>query len=544
MRKIIRLFVCVIVSGQLHAQVSVNNDGSGPHSSAMLDIKSNNKGLLPPRMSWTQIQAISNPAAGLLVYDEGIKAIRMFNGKSWVILAPKEYGLTDPAGDFSTFVHSGSTGISWGDKAAMAPDGSVFVAGTVSQMLILGNDTVNSTTTRSFVAAFDASGNPAWAKTYEGSGIITAYEIETDNAGDLFIGGSFMGTIDFNFGSGTENYNVAAHSPFLTKLDPNGDLIWAKILPASSQSTLYSVSIDASGNIYATGSFSGTIDMDPGPGTQNLVSAGAFDVFFAKYDGNGNFIWAKRVGSTSSDQSISGILLNGNFIISGNFLGTVDFDPSGALFTQTSQSGADVFFAAYDPSGNFIWAKQLPGFDNTVYAPLLATADAGNFWMGVNFLASLDADPGAGMVTHTSVAGTLDFMLGKYTSSGALVAGHTFRIGGSSNDFLSDMKSDSAGNVFITGYYGNSIDFDPGAGTLMLDAYPSSTDIHFAKYSKAAALVYAKSMGGTGGDNGNALGVGLNGKQAFVTGGTTSPFKSFNGEKFFTSGFFLVRYEE
>src|SRR6185503_2475565 len=102
MRKIIKLIVCLIASGQLHTQVAVNTDGSSPHSSAMFDVKSNNKGFLPPRMSWPQIKAIQNPAAGLVVYDEGIRALRMFDGVKWIVIGAKEYGLTDPPGNFST----------------------------------------------------------------------------------------------------------------------------------------------------------------------------------------------------------------------------------------------------------------------------------------------------------------------------------------------------------------------------------------------------------------------------------------------------------
>ncbi|MGZ5255306.1 MAG: hypothetical protein ACXWCT_12930, partial [Flavitalea sp.] len=71
-KNICNLFVCLIVMLISRAQVSVNTDGSIPNPSAMLDIKSNNKGLLPPRMTWTQIQAIQNPAAGLMVFDVGI----------------------------------------------------------------------------------------------------------------------------------------------------------------------------------------------------------------------------------------------------------------------------------------------------------------------------------------------------------------------------------------------------------------------------------------------------------------------------------------
>jgi hypothetical protein len=80
MNRFLVVFSCMLLVKSITGQVAINTDASVAHSSAILDIKSNNKGFLPPRMTWPQIQAIQNPATGLLVFDEGLKAIRMFNG--------------------------------------------------------------------------------------------------------------------------------------------------------------------------------------------------------------------------------------------------------------------------------------------------------------------------------------------------------------------------------------------------------------------------------------------------------------------------------
>ena len=64
----------------LFGQVAVNNDGSDPDVSAMVDIKSSNKGLLVPRMTQSDIEAISNPADGLLVYNTDNKRFYYYDG--------------------------------------------------------------------------------------------------------------------------------------------------------------------------------------------------------------------------------------------------------------------------------------------------------------------------------------------------------------------------------------------------------------------------------------------------------------------------------
>lgn len=81
------LLLLQLVSLQLFAQISISPDGSPPHSSAMLDIKSSNKGVLVPRMTTAQRDAIASPAPGLLVYDSTQKTLFLFDGQQWLGLA-------------------------------------------------------------------------------------------------------------------------------------------------------------------------------------------------------------------------------------------------------------------------------------------------------------------------------------------------------------------------------------------------------------------------------------------------------------------------
>ncbi|MFH1159928.1 MAG: FISUMP domain-containing protein [bacterium] len=89
MKKIYQFLLCIIIHALLimpvFAQVGINTDGTAPNPSAILDAKSTSKGFLPPRMTTTQMNAISSPPAGLMVYNTTLNSICWFNGTSWDI---------------------------------------------------------------------------------------------------------------------------------------------------------------------------------------------------------------------------------------------------------------------------------------------------------------------------------------------------------------------------------------------------------------------------------------------------------------------------
>ncbi|MGB1120241.1 MAG: T9SS type A sorting domain-containing protein, partial [Chitinophagales bacterium] len=130
----------------------------------------------------------------------------------------------------------------------------------------------------------------------------------------------------------------------IQKLDPSGNYLWAKSFGGTSNDVGRSITVDASGNVYTTGSFIGTVDFDPGAGTNNLTAQGNDDVFIQKLDPSGNFLWAKSFGGTSWDYGYSIALdASGNVYTTGNFQLTVDFDPGAGTNNLTPQGGYDVF---------------------------------------------------------------------------------------------------------------------------------------------------------------------------------------------------------
>src|SRR4029078_7152779 len=95
----------------------------------------------------------------------------------------------------------------------------------------------------------------------------------------------------------------------------------------------------------------------------NLSAAGIADIFFCRYDVNGDLVWAKQISSTQ--QTFGGISLDqdGNIYMAGAFSGTDDFDPGPNINSITSFGANDIFVGKYDENGNLIWIKQMGGTD-------------------------------------------------------------------------------------------------------------------------------------------------------------------------------------
>ena len=141
--------------------------------------------------------------------------------------------------------------------------------------------------------------NFVWAKQMGGGNFDVGSGVALDGSGNVYTTGFFRGTADFDPGAGVfdlTSTSAGFEDIFVSKLDSNGNFVWAKKMGGTGGDGAHSVAVDGSGNVYTTGFFSGTADFDPGPGTFNLTSAGFNAIFVSKLDSNGNFVWAKQMG--------------------------------------------------------------------------------------------------------------------------------------------------------------------------------------------------------------------------------------------------------
>ena len=211
-----------------------------------------------------------------------------------------------------------------------------------------------------FISKLDMNGNFILAKKIGGVG----FSIALDSSGNIYTTGLFGGTADFDPNLGIVNMVSAGNDDvFISKLDNGGNFVWAKRMGSYGSDVGSAITVDASGNIYTTGSFQYTGDFDPGVSVLNLISAGNTDVFISKLDMNGNFVWAKSMGGTTWDSS-SGITVDvtGNVYTVGEFTDIVDFNPNSGVFNLNSLGDTDGFISKLDMNGNFVWAKSIGGY--------------------------------------------------------------------------------------------------------------------------------------------------------------------------------------
>jgi hypothetical protein len=391
----------------------------------------------------------------------------------------------DSNGDFVWARRVGGTGNDESYSIVVDAAGNVYITGYFEDTVDFdpGAGTSNLTSTGgtdTFILKLDSNGDFAWAKSLDGSSDDGGIGIVLDASGNVHTVGYFQGTVDFDPGAGTSNLTSAgSFDVYIWKLDSNGDYVWAKRIGRTNSDFPSAIAVDASGNVYTTGTFESWVDFDPGAGTAYLTAAGDYDVFVSKLDSSGDYVWAKRMGGTDFDYSNSlAVDASENVYTAGRFQGTVDFDPGAGTSNLTSAGDYDIFVSKLDSSGDYVWAKRMggTGYDEANSIALDAT---GNVYTAGEFLGTVDFDPGAG-TSELTAAGGRDVYVSKLDGSGDFVWAKG--AGSTGSDRSDAMTADASGQVYAIGTFQGTVDFDPGAGTSALTSVGSS-DIFVLKLS-------------------------------------------------------------
>ncbi len=358
-----------------------------------------------------------------------------------------------------------------------------------------------------FVSKQDSDGNFVWAKRMGGAGFEIGNGIAVDNLDNIYSTGFFRGTLDFDPDVGVFNLTSAGDADiFISKLDSAGNFVWAKKMGGTGPENVFAIAVDSSGNVTTTGRFQGTADFNPGDGVFNLTSIGGHEIFISKLDSAGNFVWAKKIGGGGFDEGV-GIAVDSseNVYTTGSFEETVDFDPGEGTFNLTSAGGRDIFVSKLDSGGNFIWARKIGGVPWELGLSI-AVDSSGNVITTGKFPGTVDFDPGEGTFNLTS-PGSFDIFVSKLDSAGNFVWAK--RMGSTGDNTGESITVDSIGNIYTTGSFQRTVDFDPGVGVFNFTS--ANYDMFVSKLDGAGNFIWAKQMGGTGGNFGIGIAVNSSG---------------------------------
>ena len=406
------------------------------------------------------------------------------------------------AQNFEWAKNMGGNSLANGQAVAVDDSGYVYTTGyftgTVDFDPGIGTYSLSSSSTSNtdiFILKSNALGNFVWARRLGNANGNWSYSITVDSLGSVYIVGYFSGTMDFNPNPGITNNktSIGTEDLFILKLNRLGNYIWARnVGGANTYSTGRCMVQDKSGNLYITGGFSGTVDFNPGIGIDTLSSNISYsNSFILKLDASGNYKWVKGfLGPDHAYGMCLAIDSIGNICSTGNFMGTIDFDPGPVTYTL-SAIGLNTYISKLDSSGNFVWTKYIePGDVKSIY-----TDNSGNVSIAGSFdNGTVEVDPGTSNYTLTSLSGNTNLFIVKLDIVGNFMWGKNIENTYSGEN--TSIASDKAGNIYTTGYfYGAPVDFDPDLSTTHL-LVPYNIDLFILKLNASGNFVWVKNAGG------------------------------------------------
>lgn len=376
-----------------------------------------------------------------------------------------------------------------------------------------------------FVLKQDTDGTVIWARQMGGSSESDrGRSIAVDDSGNVYTAGIFYETADFDPGTG--NAFLYAASPgwsdiFISKLNADGEHVWAKSIGGLGADDVSTIAVDTAGYVYVYGSFSETVDFDPGQGTHLLTSASPAG-FLLKLDATGNFVWVRQFSGP-------GILLptsmahapSGNFYLLSSMMGgAVDFDPDTTNLSISPVGLMDFCVQKLDSSGKLVWVKHIAGtspFSMGMGVKLAIDSQEHIFTSGILMLDALDFDPGP-LAYPLSPAGSSDIFISKLDSAGGFLwAKASTGSAGSASEIYS-LTTDVRGNVYASGMFKNTVDFSPGnPSATLIGANADINQSLLLKFNGAGDFNWAKAFSSQGHGAAGALGVDKHGS-VFSTG--------------------------
>jgi len=423
-------------------------------------------------------------------------------------------------------VQIGGTGYERAYSIATTTDGNLIAVGQFEGAVQVGQQTITSHGgTDIYVAKIDSTnGDVIWAKALGGTSGETAASVVLDDSDDIYVAGTFAGSVDF--GGGNVLTAAGNTDALFLKLTADGDVVWAHGIGGADYD--YGDAVAVRGDtLVVSAQYRGSITVS---GT-NYASHGYYDVFLAEYSLAGASNWAKSVGGTGIDLGL-GLAVDGdgNVVLAGRFGNTADFG-GGSIDAGSSGKG---YIAKYDGgTGAFLYAKPLGSAAVAGTSQVnAATVDASKNIIVVGpFSGSIDFGDGSA-ITSSNPYG--DMYAAKYSPAGALIWVKTFST--SANDqapIPTSVSANAVGDVAFTGNFCGTVSL---GGPMLVSASACPNNDVFAARLAAADGAHVNSVraGGQGDEFGQGVTQTMDGR--FFVSGRFQGFADFAGQALTSAG--------
>ncbi len=361
----------------------------------------------------------------------------------------------------------GSSGIERIGGLQVNTQKDIFVCGIFSNNFNIGNKQLLINGLEDiFIAKKNGNNETVWAKRIGSSDRdkITGFRLFEDTV--LYFSGTFWDNIVFDTFSLSANGNAL----FIAKYDTTGTAIWVHQINGTGLRSISDGVTDMQGNYFVTGSFSNNLYFP----NDTLVCKGIEDAFVAKYDPNGNFLWANSIGFEG--QTIATTLTSNELneiYIAGQFNGRVIL---GNDTLWAASQDFDIFLAQYSSTGNLIFGKRFGGIYDDVN-PKLGIGSFGKVVIAGSFVGLLNFDQ---LSIQTNNLDS-DIFLTVLTNDGITM--HVEQFGGNQHDILEHLTVNND-DYYLSGYFLNSTQI----GNIILNTTPLNVQNLFIHTAEGSLL--------------------------------------------------------
>ncbi|GEM_PF-6459204 len=391
-----------------------------------------------------------------------------------------------------------------------------------------------------------------------GVGVSNTY----DANGNLYVTGYYKNAAWFGTTAAGQIVTSLGVDLFIAKYGTDKKLLWVRSSKVASKSAALArdIAIDTFGNVYVTGTFNGTVTFGAiGQNQASLSSSANFYIFIAKYDQNGNFLWARQAGTAlglgNNDAGNAISVTKGFVYMSGTFWQTASFGPPGNVQTITSLGASNGFLAKYDQNGNLIWVQRAAGGGSSPDAFVATDGNNDNSYITGNYNQSVTVGSGQNPVALTSSPGNYSGFMAKFGPNGNVLWAKNVASNdqNTSSSFGRDITVDKNNNIYIAGDLHGSVTFAIGVTLQSTNLYIPEPFI--SKYDPNGIFLWVRTGKATGGSVYAVSSIATDTSNVYLAGvlstapGENAKFSDPSGNSFTpsssnTAGMYIVKYDK